>query len=90
VRFGAALPLARRRRGIASEPRRLPERTLPAPGSAPSHPTLEQRINVLPAPEIELPSEGNIPESLHYSWSDELDCTSARCVLLGKELYLIP
>lgn len=49
-----------------------------------------QPIDVLPAPEVELPSEGNIPESLDYSWSDGLDCTSARCVLLGKELYLIP
>jgi len=49
-----------------------------------------QPINVLPAPEVELPSEGNIPESLDYSWSDGLDCTSARCVLLGEELYLIP
>ncbi len=49
-----------------------------------------QPINVLPAPEVELPSEGNIPESLDYSWSDGLDCTSARCVLLDKELYLIP
>jgi hypothetical protein len=49
-----------------------------------------QPIHVLPAPEVELPSEGNIPESLDYSWSDGLDCTSARCVLLGRELYLIP
>ena len=49
-----------------------------------------QPIDILPAPEVELPSDGNIPESLDYSWSDGLDCTSARCVLLGNELYLIP
>lgn len=49
-----------------------------------------QPIDVVPAPEVELPSEGNIPETLDYSWSDGLDCSSARCVLLGKELFLIP
>lgn len=49
-----------------------------------------QQINFRPPPEFGLPSEDDIPESLDYSWSDGLDCTSARCVLVGKELYLIP
>lgn len=49
-----------------------------------------QAIDVLPAPQVELPSEGNIPESLDYSFSDGLDCTVARCVLVGRELYLVP
>lgn len=49
-----------------------------------------QPIAIAPAPEVELPSEGNLPDTLDYSWSDGLDCSSARCVLLGKELFLIP
>jgi hypothetical protein len=49
-----------------------------------------EAVDVLEAPEVPELGAGPLPQSLDYSWSDGLDCSSAKCVLLGKNLYLIP
>jgi len=49
-----------------------------------------EAVDVLEAPEVAMLGAGPLPQSLDYSWSDGLDCSSAKCVLLGKNLYLIP